>query len=264
MSRPVFENLSLIRERVTAASHLLVGLDCDGTLMPIVDDPSKAKLGGESRKRVKRMVARPRTSVAIVSERSLQDVRTLVGVDGVIYAGNHGLEICGRGLCFMEPTAVKMQRPLGWLASALAKGLAHVTRAVVENKSLTLSVHCRQLAPAEMEEVFRHVQAATAVAPECFRISLRNRILDVRPQVDWHKGSAMCWIARQLRKQSTLTLYLGDDQTDEDAFHALGDGITVKVGEPGETSAHYHLDGPPSVREFLFWLANVSQEGGKP
>lgn len=264
MSRPAFDNLSLIRERVMAASHLLVGLDYDGTLTPIVDDPPKALLGLETREIVTAIAVRPNTSVAIVSGRRLQDVRTLVGIDGLIYAGNHGLEICGPGFRFTEPTAVKTQKALGWLSAALTNGLTSVAGAVVENKVLTISVHCRQVLPARLDEVFRHVQAAAAVAPGCFRVSLGNQVFEVRPHVDWHKGSAMCWIAGKLGKQNTLTIFVGDDRTDEDAFRALDDGITIKVGEPAGTSAHYHLDGPASVREFLIWLAKVGNEGGMP
>jgi trehalose-phosphatase len=89
-------------------------------------------------------------------------------------------------------------------------------------------------------------------------------VFEVRPHVDWHKGSAMSWIVGKLGKQNTLTIFVGDDRTDEDAFRSLGDGITFKVGEPGGTSAHYHLDGPASVRGFLNWLAKVGNEGEMP
>ncbi|MBI2803435.1 MAG: trehalose-phosphatase [Planctomycetes bacterium] len=243
---------------------MLLGLDFDGTLSPIVEDPSKAELSLETQDIIKALAAIPGISVAIVSGRSLQDVRGRVGIDGLIYAGNHGLEIHGPGLSYLDPTAVKARRALGWLAAALTKGLSQITGVIVENKSLTLSVHCRQVAIEDRETVFRHVQAAAAVAPDCFRISVGKLVYEVCPQAHWHKGSAMRWIDGQIGRQNTLTLYLGDDRTDEDAFRTLAHGITVKVGEPCETAATYHLDSPASVREFLYWLASLNQQGGQP
>lgn len=262
--RPLFAELKLLAGRIAPASHLLLGLDYDGTLTPLVDDPSAAALAPEMREVLQALAARPETTVAIISGRRLQEVRTLVGLDGLFYAGNHGLEICGRGFDFIEVNAVRMQRALGWLAAALARNLSHIAGVIVENKGLTISVHYRLAPPTQKEEVLRHVQAATAVAPDCFQIGLGNHVFDVRPQVDWHKGSALGWIAKQLGIAKALTVVLGDDRTDEDAFRAHSDGITVRIGEPGSTSAAYHLDGPAQVREFLHWLAQVGKEGGVP
>lgn len=235
----------------------MIGLDYDGTLTPIVDDPNQALLAPHTRDAVKALSELPNTSVAIVSGRSVHDAYARVGVDGVYYAGNHGLQITGPGVCFLEPTATRIQRPLAWLASALTAGLAHIPGARVENKTLSISVHIRQVAAADKKKVLRHVQAAVAVAPETFRVTHGKEVYEMLPQVDWHKGSAMTWISTHLAKPNTLSLYLGDDRTDEDVFRSLPDAITVKVGEPGTTAARYHVADPFSVHEFLLWLNRV-------
>jgi trehalose-phosphatase len=257
MSLPLYEHSTAVAARVTVASHLLLGLDFDGTLTPIVAVPSQAALTNETRQIVTTLAAQPDTSIAIVSGRRLDEVRSLVGIDGLIYAGNHGLEIRGPAVSFTEPTAANLQRPLGWLAAALERGLAQIPGAVVENKALTVSVHYRQVEPAKVEEVIRHVHAAAAVRPDWFRTTMGNQVLEVRPRVDWHKGTAVRWIAGQLGKPDALILYMGDDATDEDAFQTLIDGITIKVGAAGDTAAHYHVDSPAAAAEFLAWLASV-------
>jgi trehalose-phosphatase len=261
MSLPLHEHLAEIAGRVTAAAHLLLGLDDRGSLMLIEDTPyvTPFTLAEETRDALTALAAQTITSTAIVSGRRLQDLEALIGIDGLIYVGNQGLDISGPGIRFTEPTAAEVQRTLGWLAIVLAKGLAQISGVVVENKGLTMSVHYRHVDRSKVDEVHRHVRAAAAVTPDYFRVLQGDRILEVQPDVVWHKGTAMRWIAAQLAKPDTLILYMGRDVSDEDAFQALADGITIKVGEPGFTSAHYHVESPAAVREFLDWLAQLRQ-----
>ena len=70
----------------------------------------------------------------------------------------------------------------------------------------------------------------------------------------------MSWILEQLSQQGkpdTLTIYVGDDPTDEDAFAALPQGITVKARGAGDTAAHFSLEGPAEVRKFLEWVQEL-------
>ena len=80
---------------------------------------------------------------------------------------------------------------------------------------------------------------------------------EIRPRVYWNKGNAVKWIEEQLAHPGMLTVYVGDDQTDEDAFAALPNAITIKVGSEGETAAKYRVAGPVEVRKFLEWLDDL-------
>jgi trehalose-phosphatase len=261
MTHALLQNLVPIGKRLAAASHVLIGLDYDGTLTPIVNDPAQATLGSDVRELLCAIAARPRTSVAVVSGRGLLDVRTQVGIDEIIYAGNHGLEIAGPSVHFTEPTAVKNKKALEWITRALANELAAIAGVVVEDKGLTVTVHYRQVVASLRKKVFRHVTAALAVAPKTFRGSPGHEVIEIRPCVDWHKGTALKWIADHLKTPKVLTVFVGDDQTDEDAFRFLQGGITVKVGDFSGTSANFHVEGPADVASFLRWLANLDKEG---
>src|SRR5262249_5443389 len=70
----------------------------------------------------------------------------------------------------------------------------------------------------------------------------------------WNKGEAVKWIAAHVHQPKALVVFVGGDPTDEDAFAALPDGVTIRVGPAVETAAKYHLDGPDGVRKFLGWL----------
>src|SRR5262249_35357643 len=81
---------------------------------------------------------------------------------------------------------------------------------------------------------------------------------EIRPRLDWNKGSAALWIKERIGVPNPLTIFLGDDRTDEDAFERLTDGINVKVGRPVNSAAGYFVDSPLEVKQFLTWLVEVA------
>jgi trehalose-phosphatase len=254
MNRWLFAAMQEVGEQITRAPHLLLCLDYDGTLTPIVEAPATAHLSPSVERVLRSLAGHERVSLAVISGRERADLQAHVGIPGLIYAGNHGLEISGPGCLFVEPTAAACCEALKALAADLAKNLQHIPGAFVEDKGLTLSVHYRRVAAADCQEVGRLVHATLARSKLPFRLSTGDKVHEVRPPVDWNKGSAVGWIKEQLGKPEALVIYLGDDMTDEDAFAVLAEAITVKVGDASETAAHYRLEGPAEVQRFLEWL----------
>ncbi len=261
MTVPLLPHLSSMRQRLEAAGQVLLGLDYDGTLTPIVEDPSQARLGPETREVLRALAARPNISVAILSGRTLDDLRTLVGLDGLIYAGNHGMDISGPGLRFVEAAAVAELDYLEPLAQTLACQLQPFPGAFVENKSLTISVHFRRVAPHQRDHLQGVVDNTLAEAKHHFCLTQGHKVWEIRPQVDWDKGQALRWIKDQLGYREALVFYLGDDETDEDAFDALPGEVTIKVGDPMDTCARFQVASPDDVREFLHWLLGEQTSG---
>lgn len=261
MAHPLFDNLGPIARRCAEASHCLVGLDYDGTLTPLVDAPSLAVLDSATRSVLRKVAARRATSVAVVSGRQLEDVRKRVEIAGLIYAGNHGLEIAGIGSDFVEPTALMNRGMLARVGRVLVECLAPVGGVLVEDKGLTISVHFRKVAGAARDWVAGKVHEVVADCPESFRVFLGNEVLEIRPALDWHKGSALAWIANRLATPGLVTIYIGDDRTDEDVFQFLQEAITIKVGDGDLTAAEFQVEGPPDVARFLAWLADGNKEG---
>ncbi len=239
----------------------MFGLDYDGTLTPIVDEPAHALLPTHTRAAILALTRRDDVSVAIVSGRTYEDLQELVGVPGVIYAGNHGLEISGPGIGFIEPAARAASRELHILAQNIAKKLHHIQGAYVEDKCLTLSVHHRRVASVDADEVFRLVHEIVNTQNDRFHVLSGNKVLEIRPQVRWNKGAAITWIKDQVGKPGTLVVYIGDDTTDEDAFRALGDAaVTIKVGDTAKTAARFFLADPETVQHFLQWVIELRAE----
>jgi len=175
----------------------------------------------------------------------------------LIYAGNHGLEICGDGLQFVEPGAVQRIKILGELSRRLRERLRHIPGVEVENKTLTTTVHFRRAPRSSLDELRKVVYAELVCSRRIFRVRRGLQVIEVRPRVNWDKGTAVRWIQQVKGSADTLSLYIGDDATDEDAFAALPEGVTIRVGHTKETAARYYLDEQKLVTHFLGWLAEA-------
>jgi trehalose 6-phosphate phosphatase len=258
MSRLLLENLSEISRQISAAPHVLLFADFDGTLTPIAENPSLAHLSPEMKALLEQLSRQSKMNLAVISGRALADIQARVGIDNLIYVGNHGLEICGPGFHFIDAAAAAQREALRQLSEKMAARMQAITGAYVENMGLTASIHFREVADRQVDEVIRVVRAAVTPRQRQWQLTIGKMVYEIRPRVDWHKGAALHWIKDRVGKPNAQMIYLGDDFTDEDAFAALPDGITVKVGHAEETLAKFHVANPAQVQQFLFWLL----EGG--
>jgi trehalose 6-phosphate phosphatase len=185
-----------------------VMLDVDGTLAPIVARPDLAEVPEDARLEVRRLVGLYGL-VACISGRSGADAYRLVGVDGVVYVGVHGLELAPDADAWRAPLRSFAARDWPW----------------IEDKGLTVAFHWREAqdedaARAELEDVAEQARASGLEA------RWGRKVLELRPPVDADKGTAV----RTLLSEHGLrrALYAGDDTTDLDAFRGL-DGCEIAV-----------------------------------
>jgi len=251
----VSQVIAEVEERIQSASSVSLCLDFDGTLVPIVANPAEPRLDAEVLETLKLLASREFLTTSMISGRAIEDLYGRIRLENLIYAGNHGLEIFGRDLRFVEPLAWSRRGQIKMLCEELAGQLRAVRGVLAEYKGLTASVHYRLAADADVAEIQATVYAAVARQGGLFRVNPGGRVLDIVPRTDWHKGAAVRWINSHLAETPRLSIYLGDDTSDEDAFSVLGDAITIKVGLAGPTCARYRLPDPAAVHEFLLWLA---------
>lgn len=257
------ERVPVWTDRWRASGHLVLLLDFDGTLAPIVDRPEMAAMPRRTRAALDRLMAMDGVTVAVVSGRGLADVRERAAIPGIAYAGNHGMEIEGAGLHRIHPEAAAARPELEAVAAVVEPALEGIDGAFLEDKGLTLSIHYR-MAPDHAEEVREIVLEAAGGCPG-LAVTEGKMVVEVRPRVEWHKGKAVLFLLDQVRPpEDAPVLYLGDDRTDEDAFRALeawsrsAEGILVAESPPAESAAGAWLRDPAEVGALFEALADAA------
>lgn len=239
--------------------RLLVALDFDGTLAPLVDEPLTARMTPAAAEAVAALVASPATTVALVSGRSLVDLRMIAehGDDSaLLLAASHGAEWWtpgGGGAASRnepDPADAALRDALIDDARTL---LAGIDGAWVEPKAFGLGIHSRLVAEGRASEVHERIDALMAQrAPEWRRRSGHSVTeFAFRPE---GKDSAIAELRRLTG--ATGVLFAGDDVTDEDALRSLGaEDVGIRVG-PGETAATVRVDGIDDLARLLRALAH--------
>jgi alpha,alpha-trehalase len=260
---PLPNALSCLDDMIGMAGRrpIVVFLDYDGTLTPIVARPEDAHLP-ESMRTVLQNLAHP-CRVASVSGRALADVRERLDLDALSYAGSPGFEIAGpNGFHVVYDPARSFLEVLDRAESALHERLDRLPGVQVERKHFAIAVHVRRAREADVPTVLSTVNAMHQQHTG-LRQTEGKKVFELRPDLDWNKGTALFWLleAMGVEREAVLPLYIGDDMTDEDAFMSLRDigvGIVVtEAGAPRATAARYALANTEAVRAFLTALAET-------
>lgn len=216
--------IDLLRRLASEPARAAILLDVDGVLAPIVDVPHEAEVPAETRTQLRRLHGRF-ALVACISGRAGTDARRVVGIEELVYVGEHGLELV--------PEAAEWRDRLHRFSET-------IDWEDVERKPLTVTFHYRR---AEDEaEALRLLEAiATRARAEGLVARFGRKVLELRPPLAADKGTAITHLLaeRNLRR----ALFAGDDSTDLDAFRALEGlelGVAVAVASP---------EGPKELRE---------------
>jgi trehalose-phosphatase len=239
------------------ARECLLFLDYDGTLAPIVSDPGEAVPAPGIKDILVKLSGMDGIGIAVISGRSLADIRSRLGLD-LIYAGNHGLEIEGRGIRYVDGTSLRVAGEIERICDSLAPRIASIPGALIERKGLSASVHYRQVPAGKEADLVAAV--LQSVQPYSRNVEVRpgRKVLELLPRVPWGKGKAARMIMETVATTfRTLPVCLGDDVTDEDLFREFRDGITVRVGEQGRTAAKYFVRDVSEARELLNRIARA-------
>lgn len=249
------EHLDDLRAALAHAPHLVL-FDFDGTLVPIAPTPEAVALPHATRALLEAIAAH--AELAIVSGRALDDLRAKVGIAGITYAGNHGLEWIRRdrrGAAAIDPD---MQAALVRARGELAALAPDFPGFRIEDKGASLALHYRAVDPSAVGALASAV--AAIVDPYVQHSELiyaaGDMVYDVRPAISWNKGAFARMAIEAIARESGMpsVFCAGDDTTDEDAFTALADAFTVKIG-PGESSARYFVPAQSDVTALLEVLA---------
>jgi trehalose-phosphatase len=234
-------------------------LDFDGTLVPIQNDPTKCVLPRGMKGQLEAIALSGKACIAILTGRTVSDVRDRVNIQDVYYGGNHGLEISGPRVNYTHPDALSGKHIIDGVCREIEQEIGNIEGAFIEKKKFGFTLHYRMAHKEDKALIQRAFHRITVENSDAQTVTVMRgkKVLELAPNVSWDKGIAALFILQEL-KRNYLPIYVGDDLTDETAFKTLNeDGITIRVGRSKKTAAKYYLKGQWEVSRFLKHIHNL-------
>jgi trehalose-phosphatase len=232
---------------------LLLLFDYDGTLVEFADSPDEAVLPAATRVVLTTLAAQPRVRVGIISGRELDQLKRMVGLPGLFYAGSSGLECDLNGEIATHPLAQHSLGMLDGLEAALELHCSSFPGAWLERKRFGLTVHFRELEAAVAPSLLECVENELALWADRLHVVTGAKAVEIIPNLGWTKGTAVDLFLERLGQKPRLLIYAGDEATDLEVLWEVGihDGITIGVGRPSPTVAQYELPDTQAVECLL-------------
>ena len=235
------------RERLKAWGEVprsvAVLTDIDGTLAPIVPTPDMSEVSEELKDLLRRLSERY-LLVAGISGRKTEDGFDLIGLDDIVYFGNHGFEILRDGEVEVIPEALPYLEKIQEL-ERLAREELVPQGAFVEEKGITASIHFRNIPPDVGERCVEFVEREGERLG--LRVTVGRGVVEARPPIRADKGTAVSTLVEEYRPRKAM--FIGDDTTDLDAFREL-----EKLREEGTLQDILRIgvaseEGPPEIED---------------
>lgn len=251
------KELEPLLDGLSSAYHdgrrLVLLFDYDGTLTPIVDHPRLACLTAATRRLLKGLATRPRVVLGILSGRAIDDLKEMVGLPEVYYAGISGLEVEFFGVRLVHPEVRRGQLLVANAAERLRALAARFPGVWVEDKQLGLTLHYRGLADEHVPELCAEAGAALRLTADPMRVTEGPMALEITPNFGWNKGTAIQMILQHLGGEPHVAIYAGDGANDQEAMEvvaALG-GYAIGIGADAPGAAQYRLADQATLMAFL-------------
>lgn len=217
--------------------------DFDMTLAPVAKNPKDAFMSDSTSQYLVDLSSK--IIIGIISGRSLDDIVTRVNIPNIMYAGNHWAQWMIEGREYSIPLNESMLQMAREKLRDLSSQYPEDT--FLEDKKYTIAFHYR-MARKEMIPIIE--KALENLSWEGISIRWSKMTFEVRSVSDWNKWS-VCLAMMEHVKSPVVPIYVGDDLTDEDAFKALSQGITIRVGQSDTSHAHYYIRSQEEVDVFL-------------
>ncbi len=251
----LWNHIETIERRIKESSEILLFIDFDGTVSPIIKNPDEAKIDSEIKSILKMFIRSKKIRIIIISGRMLSELKKKIRIKGIDYVGNHGLEWELKGNYDRYPLDKNDFESLDSAKNQLTGIKLKFPDVYLQDKILSLSVHYRNLKNVGEKEFKKNFYETLSKLRKNNAIHFREgkKVIDIYSKTGWNKGMA----AKKIRKLlgDPLVISIGDDTTDEDMFKKLNDGITVRVGKDSNSSAEFYVKDISEVTRFLNLLA---------
>src|SRR5262245_22742149 len=247
-------------------AHLVVLSDFDGTLASFDVDPSAPRLSEKTRQALEALASHDNVTVGLVSGRRLDDLDRRTQLPRHVYlAGLHGLEIRHGDHAWHHPDLIESHDLADQVVDAVNAAVGSVPGLKLEHKGVSVTVHVRAVDPSRRADTLRSAvdAARTWLDAGAIKALDADEAVELLPNIPWNKGDAVRWIVDDIEshaRQKVWCIFFGDDVTDEDAFRAVRDGLTVVVGRR-PSRARLRLNSPADVATVLSGVTGSNGHG---
>lgn len=246
MAPSLVEDWARVAAQIRSSCRIFVFLDFDGTLVNIAPLPDQVRLAPTTRRVLGRLARHPRVTLVVISGRRRSELRRYIGLPGIRYYGLYGWERSGH-----SPLPSSALRALRSAQSKLSIHLSSIPGIWVENKYFSLSIHFLAASPLAQRQARRKLRSLLLPFQKTLRVIENLRDAEIVPRCIRGKGIAVQQFLAKPARCRALPFYFGDDHSDEDAFEAVGEGISIRVGAARPTRARYSIQRPAAVAAVL-------------
>jgi trehalose-phosphatase len=235
-----------VAAQIQSSCRVAVFLDFDGTLVNIAPLPDQVRLEPATRRVLRRLASHPRITLVVISGRRRSELRRYIGLPGIRYYGLYGWERSGH-----SPLPNSALRALRSARTQLSIHLSSIPGIWVEDKHFSLSVHFLGASPPMRHQGRRKLRSLLLPFQKSLRVIENLRDAEIVPRCIRGKGIAVQQFLAKPARCRALPFYFGDDHSDEDAFEAVREGVSIHVGAPRPTRARYSIRSPAAVAAVL-------------
>jgi trehalose-phosphatase len=235
-----------VAAQIQSSCRVAVILDFDGTLVNIAPRPDQVRLAPAARRVLRRLARHPRVTLVVISGRRRAELQRYIGLPGIRYLGLYGWEC--RGHSSLPSSALTALRDA---QAQLSIDLSSIPGLWVEDKLFSLSVHFLDVPPPAQRRSRRKLRSVLQPFHKSLRVIDNLRDAEIVPRCILGKGAAVQRFLAKPARCRVLPFYFGDDLSDEPAFEAVGEGVSIRVGAPRPTQARYSLRSPAAVAAAL-------------
>ena len=249
------EELERLATAYRTGSTLALLFDYDGTLAPLVTHPALAQCPASTLQLLADLAELPRVHVGIISGRALADLKSMVTLPRLTYAGTSGLELEARGVVCIPPEAHRYHPHVQRAATSLAPLVARYQGAWIEDKPLAFTVHYRNVNRDDTPQLRQCLSNVLARFDDVLTTVDGSMALEVLPAIGWSKGQALRQIVAALPAPA-LPLYAGNDANDAEALEVAAElgGVSIGIGPLAPGVARYRMS---DFESLVDWLSSL-------
>lgn len=253
MNDSLHEALEQAIARHRHGSGLVLLFDYDGTLVDYSDHPAAATLTPETRQNLAALALLPGVTVGVISGRELEELKRMIGLAGLFYAGTDGLELEYQGEVVTHPLAWHCTDLVTRVSDALGPFVRAFPTASLECKKFGLTVHFRRLDPQLASLLQDGLEQHLAPWAERLHVVTGAKAVEITPNIGWTKGTAVEYLMEHLNAKECHVLYAGDEASDIEAIWTVGSkgGTAIGVGPGSPCVAQYKLPDASAVQHLL-------------